>query len=138
MPNLRHTRHLLSHCAIVRRAVVGVMMCLVLAQATLGYLTTPILMDGEHDGSVVTVLLCTLQGEKYLDVEYPEFAADNELEVCPALDLAQMLSTGLVFDLGNSLAVLPQVATAIVDRRNAVLSAITPKGYSSRAPPVLV
>jgi hypothetical protein len=58
-----------------------------LLQPLLAYLATPVLL---HDTKGMSVVVCTLQGEKIINVDIPGLTDDGGTEHCPALKLYQL------------------------------------------------
>ncbi len=111
-----------------------------LLQPILTYLATPVF---GHDAEGVSVVICTLQGEKRVTLDLPSLAgtpdtspAPLDLDHCPALKLFQIAGAAAVSApaLGPALMLL---AVTVVDQ-TAVLPhhSLHFAAYSTRAPPV--
>lgn len=105
-----------------------------LFQPVLAYLATPSMVQ-TSDG--ITVVVCTLQGEKAVELDLPSPVHEPGSDHCPALQLFQIAGTG-VTEHPLRTAALALVAIAVVHP-----SAASPHAppffapYAPRAPPVV-
>lgn len=66
----------------------------VFMQSVLAFLAAPVILHAHNaEGQQVTLLLCTLKGEQFIEVDMPKLAGDDPLDECPALELLQLASS---------------------------------------------
>lgn len=104
-----------------------------LCQPVLAYLATPLVT---HDRQGHQVVVCTLQGEKLVEIDLPSIDGSGQADHCPALKLLHMAATAQPAESPEvPVRVLFQVSlleqTAGHQHHSLHFSA-----YSTRAPPV--
>jgi hypothetical protein len=104
-----------------------------LLQPVLAYLVTPFVDD---DGKGHRIVVCTLKGQKLVDVDLPQIADNQDAEHCSALELFQMASTARV----ATAPVAPSISLYAVDWLDQTAGhqhrSLHFSAYSTRAPPV--
>ena len=121
-----------------RRSIVTVLVLLLLAmQSTLSYLVTPMTQSDSGDGKV-TVVLCTLQGLQEVEIDLGDGSNTvNSSELCPALELHEIIATGVVdTEFSRGTVPIPRVVTWAPRPTPDYRSENYP-AFSGRAPPVV-
>jgi hypothetical protein len=105
-----------------------------LLQPVLAYLVTPFVED---DGKGHQIVVCTLNGQKVVNVDLPQLDDSQDTEHCSALKLYQMASTAQV----SAPAVAPSVALYSIEWLDPTVDhqhrSLHFSAYSTRAPPVV-
>jgi hypothetical protein len=115
------------------RPVAWLLVACFLLQPVLAYLATPSVTQ-TSDG--ITVVVCTLHGEKTVRLDLPAPAQEPGADLCPALQLFQIAGTGVT---GQPLRapVLALFSIGVVDAPAPVRHALPVfAAYAPRAPPV--
>ena len=105
-----------------------------LLQPILAYLVTPLVAQ---DANGQQVVICTLEGERVVDLALPLPTGGEDVEHCPALQLYQIAGAAPLP------AVLPSPATVLYVAENtapltlAETRSRSGSAYSSRAPPAV-
>ena len=108
----------------------------VFMQSVLAFLAAPVIVHAhDSEGQQVTLLLCTLKGEQFIDVDMPKLAGDDPLDECPALELLQLASSA-AFVTTLSLPGSPQPGFETnTPRPMPAIADAAYTQYTSRAPP---
>ena len=117
-----------------RLTVVGLLLAIFLLQPVLAYLATPVLV---HDAKGMSVVLCTLQGEKVVHVDIPGLADEAEVEHCPALKLYQIAGTLQIVEPPLPPMLVLQMLHLLDQTAEHAHHALHFSAYSTRAPPAL-
>lgn len=117
-----------------RLTVVGMLLAIFLLQPILAYLATPVLV---HDTKGMSVVLCTLQGEKVIHVDIPGLSDDDGSEHCPALKLYQIAGTLQIVEPPLAPMLVLQVLHLLDQTADHAHHALHFSAYSTRAPPAL-
>lgn len=121
-----------------RRSVATLLVMLLLAmQSTLAYLVTPMTQSDSGDGKV-TIMLCTLQGLQEIEIDLGDDSSTaNGNELCPALELHEIIATGVVdTGLTHSTPPTPRLL-ALVPRTTPDYRSENYPAFSGRAPPLV-
>lgn len=105
-----------------------------LLQPILAYLVTPLIA---HDAQGQQIVICTLKGQKILNVDIPQLAENEQTEHCAALKLYQVAGTTQV----SQLPVVPVVSLYAVELLEQTAEhahhSLHFSAYSTRAPPLV-
>ena len=119
---------------VTRSTVAWSLLVVFLLQPVLAYLATPLVT---HDKDGQQVVICTLEGEKIVDLALPGPVEDHGADHCPALQLLQLVGS-------VQLPTPPAIPEALLYAVDAVDQTVTARSsstgfsaYSTRAPPVV-
>lgn len=122
--------------AFQRRLLLSLLVASVFMQSVLAFLAAPVIVHAhDSNGQQVTLLLCTLKGEQFIDVDMPKLAGDDPQDECPALELLQLASSAaFTTTLSIPQSVHPGTETNTPRPIPAIADAAYTQ-YTSRAPP---
>jgi len=103
-----------------------------LLQPVLAYLVTPVVT---HDVNGQQVVICTLQGEKIVDVDLPPVADTEDVKHCAAIKLYQMAGTVQTSEPPTVPAVVLYSVELLEQTARHAHHVLHFSAYASRAPP---
>ncbi len=104
-------------------------------QCALTFMVTPMsVAHTSEDGNEVTIIICTLQGNRAITMEMPAFLGDTS-ESCPALTLDNIIGASALLQPPQfSATQLPEIPPVAMANRMAPNTSRFPD-FTSRAPP---
>lgn len=125
----------LGRCPKRPRAITAwVLIAGFLLQPVLAYLVTPVLM---HDTQGQQVVICTLKGQKILNVDIPQLADNDQTEHCAALKLYQVAGTTPISRPPAVPVVILYAVQLLEQTAEHSHHSLHFSAYSTRAPPLV-